>query len=73
MLIDVPHPVLGRTRQQGIVPRLSETPGGVRWAGPEVGDHTEAILGELGYGSADIGTLVAQGVVCTPAGRAVPA
>lgn len=67
MLIDVPHPVLGSTRQQGIVPKLSETPGNVRWAGPEIGADTVSILSDLlGYGSDSIDSLLAQGVVHAP-------
>lgn len=33
----------------GIVPKLSETPGGTEWLGPELGAHTDAVLAELGY------------------------
>ncbi len=33
----------------GIVPKLSETPGGVRWAGPALGEHTDEVLRGLGY------------------------
>lgn len=67
MLIDVPHPVLGSTRQQGIVPKLSETPGSVRWAGPEIGADTVAILSDvLGYSTESIDALLGQGVVLAP-------
>ncbi|VTU46505.1 Succinyl-CoA:(R)-benzylsuccinate CoA-transferase subunit BbsF (plasmid) [Variovorax sp. SRS16] len=68
MLIDVPHPVLGSARQQGIVPKLSETPGSVRWAGPEAGaDSTGILAGELGYSAEAIGELIARRVVFQPA------
>jgi crotonobetainyl-CoA:carnitine CoA-transferase CaiB-like acyl-CoA transferase len=30
----------------GIVPKLSETPGGIDWIGPKLGEHNEEILGE---------------------------
>ncbi len=34
--------------QQNVVPRLSATPGGIRWAGPDqLGQHTEEVLTEL--------------------------
>ncbi|MEK6806386.1 MAG: CaiB/BaiF CoA-transferase family protein [Pseudomonadota bacterium] len=46
MLPKVPHPVLGSLTQMGIVPKLSETPGGVRWAGREAGADTRAVLAE---------------------------
>ncbi|MFD4197621.1 CaiB/BaiF CoA transferase family protein [Amycolatopsis thermoflava] len=34
-------------RFPGVVPRLPGAPGDVRWAGPELGEHTEAVLGGL--------------------------
>lgn len=36
-------------RIPGVVPRLSATPGGTRWIGPRLGEHTEAVLERLGY------------------------
>ena len=33
----------------GIVPKLSETPGGTKWIGPALGEHTAEVLGGLGY------------------------
>jgi len=47
----------------GIVPRLSETPGGTRWVGPELGEHTAEILGALGYSSEQQQALKRRGVI----------
>lgn len=47
MLLHVPHPVLGEVVLPGVVPKLSETPGAVRWAGTEAGSDTRAVLREL--------------------------
>jgi formyl-CoA transferase len=47
----------------GIVPKLSETPGGTRWLGPELGAHTEEILASLGIRGDALVKLRAQGVV----------
>ena len=33
----------------GIVPKLSETPGGTRWIGPKLGEHTAEVLRGIGY------------------------
>jgi formyl-CoA transferase len=43
-IVEVPHPVFGTVKMQNAFPRLSETPGGVRWPGPALGEHTEAVL-----------------------------
>jgi formyl-CoA transferase len=38
----------------GIVPKLSATPGGTRWIGPRLGEHTDEVLRALGYAQRDI-------------------
>jgi len=50
-------------KMPGIVPKLSETPGSVNWQGPTLGQHTDAILGDLGMTVADIQRLKTSGVV----------
>ena len=47
----------------GIVPKLSETPGDIEWVGPKLGEHTEEVLGLLGYSGADIDALRARKVI----------
>jgi crotonobetainyl-CoA:carnitine CoA-transferase CaiB-like acyl-CoA transferase len=37
-----------------ILPRLTGTPGRTTWAGPAVGEHTDAVLAELGYDAAAV-------------------
>ena len=41
----------------GIVPKLMVTPGTVRSRAPELGEHTEAVLKELGMSEQDVNTL----------------
>ncbi|CAM2146426.1 Succinyl-CoA--D-citramalate CoA-transferase [Pararobbsia alpina] len=46
-----------------ITPKLSETPGSTQWLGPELGEHTDLVLRELGYDDARIAALRASGVI----------
>ena len=63
-VVSVEHPVFGRIRMQNTFPRMSETPGKVRWPGPALGEHTEAVLTELaGMDSAKVADLRARGVI----------
>jgi len=50
-------------RIPGIVPKLSETPGGTEWIGPALGEHNDAVLGGLGYTPAEIAALRTAGVL----------
>jgi formyl-CoA transferase len=50
-------------RVPAVVPKLSETPGDVEWVGPKLGEHTDEVLGRLGYSAADIAALRSRGVV----------
>lgn len=47
----------------GLVPKLSETPGAIRWLGPALGAHTQAILEELGYDQNRIAELKGRKVI----------
>jgi formyl-CoA transferase len=46
-----------------VVPKLSATPGGTRWLGPRLGEHTDDVLGELGYDADAIAALRQDGVI----------
>ena len=63
MIVSATLPDGTPVRVPGISPKLSATPGGVRWLGPPLGAHTDEVLAALGYGRADIDELRAQGVV----------
>ena len=59
----VAHPVLGDVEVIGQAIELSRTPWSVRSATPEAGEHTDAVLTELGYSADDIAGLRAKKVV----------
>ncbi len=63
MLLNAELPGGVSVKMPGIVPKLSETPGGVNWQGPTLGQHTDDILGSLGLTVADIQRLKTCGVV----------
>ncbi|MEU4240111.1 CoA transferase [Actinoplanes sp. NPDC026619] len=46
-IVTVPHPDFGEIPMQNATPRLSETPGAVRTAGPALGEHNDEIYGGL--------------------------
>ena len=57
MIETLMHPTVGATRVMGAPIKLSGTPASVRTAPPVLGQHTDAVLKELGYSPADIAEL----------------
>ena len=43
-IVTMMHPQLGEFPMQNVVPKLSDTPGEIRWVGPELGEHTDEVL-----------------------------
>jgi formyl-CoA transferase len=63
-IVKIAHPMFGDIRMQNTFPKLSDTPGEIRWVGPELGEHTDAVLSDLlGYDVAKVDALKAAGVV----------
>ncbi|WP_338509698.1 CaiB/BaiF CoA-transferase family protein [Pseudomonas poae] len=48
MILDADLPGGASVKMPGIVPKMSDTPGNVNWQGPSLGQHTQAVLGDLG-------------------------
>lgn len=46
-IVQVPDQNFGQLRMQNVVPKLSATPGRIRWTGPEMGQHNDEVYGEL--------------------------
>ena len=62
-IVELPHPVFGKVKMQNAFPKLSETPGAVRWPGPDLGQHTDEVLAEVGLSADEVAGLRAKGVV----------
>ena len=58
----VEDPELGPLLMPAVAPRLSRTPGGVRWPGPRLGQHTDEVLAEAGLDDDARAQLRAAGV-----------
>ncbi len=62
MVVEVDSPV-GKVKQIGVGPKLSDTPGRVRGTAPLVGQHTDEVLKGLGYEEKAIAKLREAGTV----------
>ena len=63
MVATVDHPTVGTTRVMGSPLKLSATPPSVRTPPPVLGQHTRAVLTELGYDHQMIDQLSSSGVI----------
>jgi crotonobetainyl-CoA:carnitine CoA-transferase CaiB-like acyl-CoA transferase len=63
MVQELDHPKHGRMNFTGFPAKLSETPLEFRQFPPEVGQHTDEVLGALGYSRDDIATFRKAGTV----------
>jgi formyl-CoA transferase len=63
-IVEVTHPTLGTLKMPGIVPKFSQTPGAVDFAGPDLGAHNAEVLqGLLGLSAEEVARLREDGVV----------
>ncbi|MEX2081729.1 MAG: CoA transferase, partial [Dehalococcoidia bacterium] len=63
LVVDVDHPLLGPLKMVGPAFQMSETPITVKGPSPMLGEHTESVLAELGYGEGEIDALRGAGVI----------
>jgi crotonobetainyl-CoA:carnitine CoA-transferase CaiB-like acyl-CoA transferase len=62
--VEVPDPQLGTVTMSAPTPRLSDTPGSIRWAGPALGAHNrEVYAGQLGLSDTELDRLQSSGVI----------
>lgn len=63
-IVRVLHPEFGELAMQNVVPKLSRTPGSVRWVGPALGEHNDEVFkGVLRLSEARIQSLHEAGVI----------
>ncbi|MEQ8507002.1 MAG: CoA transferase [Rhodospirillales bacterium] len=63
VIIELPDEELGTVPMQNVSPRLSDTPGVIRTPAPARGEHSVALLRELGLDADEIEDLKEKGVV----------
>ncbi|MDR3563383.1 MAG: CaiB/BaiF CoA-transferase family protein [Negativicutes bacterium] len=63
-LVEVLHPTLGTLKIPSVVPKLSATPGEIKWIGPDMGSHNEEIYQDLlGVDPAEMAALKEKGII----------
>jgi crotonobetainyl-CoA:carnitine CoA-transferase CaiB-like acyl-CoA transferase len=63
MVVETDHPTLGRLRTLGAPVKLSETPARPGRPAPLLGQHTDDVLREAGYGDEDLARLRSEGAI----------
>jgi crotonobetainyl-CoA:carnitine CoA-transferase CaiB-like acyl-CoA transferase len=63
VIVEAPDEEAGSVLMHNVIPRLSETPGRLRFAAPSLGQHTREILSAIGCDAARIAALSAEGVI----------
>lgn len=69
MIVEFEHPSAGWVKQVGNAIKLSGTPGHINGIGPNLGEHSEQVLLELGYTKDHIEALQEDGAVFAPPGK----
>ena len=63
MVVETEHPTLGHLRALGSPIKMSATPPDVSRRAPQLGEHTDEVLAEAGFGAAEIASMRAAGAI----------
>ncbi len=63
MIVEVTAPNGQKVKQIGVSVKLSDTPGSIRSLAPQLGEHTDEILGGLGYAQDEINRWREEGAI----------
>src|SRR6185312_14347786 len=63
IVVDLPDDEMGTVPMHNVVPRLSLTPGHIRTPAPALGEHSAAILGEVGCSATELDALARSGII----------
>ncbi len=63
IVVDAPDAEMGEVPMHDVVPRLSRTPGVLRYPAPAIGAHNDEIYGRIGYAGARLASLRQRGVI----------
>ncbi len=63
-LVEIDHPKFGTLKIPGVVPKLSKTPGEIKWGGAPMGAYNKEVYEDLlGMDSTELETLAKQGII----------
>jgi crotonobetainyl-CoA:carnitine CoA-transferase CaiB-like acyl-CoA transferase len=63
LIVELDHPDIGLVRQPRPAARFDRTPAQIGGPAPRIGEHSAAILAELGFGAAEIERLTTEKIV----------
>ncbi len=66
MVVELEQPRLGTVRQLGVPVKLSRTPGAAVRPAPALGEHTDEVLRQGGFGDDEIADLIESGAAAGP-------
>ncbi|MCD9198634.1 CaiB/BaiF CoA transferase family protein [Aeromicrobium wangtongii] len=63
-IVEVPDQTFGQLKMQNVVPKMSLTPGTIRWTGPDLGQHNDDVYDDLlGIDSEARADLAQRGII----------